>query len=340
MAKKSATHEESTETTRMSFGDHLEELRRRVIFALIGVVLATVLCFKFGGHIIETLAAPYTAAMKELGHDAQLVQLNPTEAFIEYFKISLKFGLLFSAPWVLYQIWQFVAAGLYPAERRIVRYFAPTSILLFVTGASFMVTIVLVGLMKFLISMAGWFPMPDPEHNWLSRFLESPVGPAVVTTAPAEPPLDIPLWSGDPAQWPPDEDRAHVWIDPGTERLNVHFDGRQFSVRLEETGARRFVRPLFDVKEYLAFVVNLALAFGLGFQIPIVVVFLIAMNIVSAAWLGSVRKYVILGVLVLAAIITPSPDVGTMMLLAVPMILLFEIGLAVGRVIEKRRPTS
>ncbi len=121
MAKNSATNDDPIETTRMSFGDHLEELRRRVIFALIGVVLATVLCFKFGGHIIETLTAPYEAAMRELGHDAQLVQLNPTEAFIEYFKISLKFGLLFSAPWVLYQIWQFVATGLYPAERLIVR---------------------------------------------------------------------------------------------------------------------------------------------------------------------------------------------------------------------------
>jgi sec-independent protein translocase protein TatC len=84
-------------------------------------------------------------------------------------------------------------------------------------------------------------------------------------------------------------------------------------------------------------VVNLALAFGCGFQIPIVVIFLIAVGIVRAEALSKARKYIILIVAVLAAILTPTPDVGTMLLLMVPMILLFEIGLLIGRVVERRR---
>src|SRR5215468_10716107 len=96
---------------RMSFGDHLEELRRCMIRALIGVALATVLSFYFGTQIIELLTAPYFAAMKDQGFDPQLIQLDPTEAFMEYFGIAIEIGLVISAPWVLYQIWRFVAVG-------------------------------------------------------------------------------------------------------------------------------------------------------------------------------------------------------------------------------------
>jgi sec-independent protein translocase protein TatC len=97
------------------------------------------------------------------------------------------------------------------------------------------------------------------------------------------------------------------------------------------------VHPLISVAQYLDFVVNLALAFGLGFQIPIVVVFLIAVGIVPARTLAAARKYVALAIALLAAIVTPTPDVGTMMLLAGPMYLLFETGLLLGRAIERRR---
>lgn len=326
------------ETTHMSFGDHLEELRRRVIRALVGVVIATVLCFKYGGHIIETLAAPYVAVMDGLGLDARLVQLNPSEAFVEYFKISLKFGLLFSAPWVLFQIWRFVATGLHASERRVVRYFAPASILLFVTGAAFMLTVVLIGLMEFLIGVTmNWFPLPNPETNWLARMLAPDVGSAVVSSQPAQTPLSIPVLTGEPSELPAVPGHGYIWIDPAASQLKFDVDGTRYALRIEEVGKRQFVQPLFDVKEYLSFVINLALAFGLGFQIPIVVIFLVAMRIFEARALAGARKFVILGVVILAAFLTPTPDVGTMMLLALPMIALFEIGLLIARIMERRR---
>jgi sec-independent protein translocase protein TatC len=320
------------ERSRMSFGEHLEELRRRVIWSLLGLIAATILCFHFGDHIIATLTAPYTVAMEELGFDPRMVQLNPPEAFIEYFKISLKFGLVLAAPWVLYQMWQFVATGLYPSERRLVRSFAPMSIFLFVLGASFMVTIVLCGLMKFLIGISMWFPLPS-EDNWLYNLYRDRETEIATTTQPAPPPLEVPILTVDPES-PAD---GQVWFNSNTGRLNVHHDGETYYQRLQKASKQRFVQPLFSVAQHLGFVVNLSLAFGFGFQIPIVVVFLISLRIVPAAAMARARKYVVLGIAVLAAILTPTPDVGTMLLLALPMILLFEVGLLIGRMIERRK---
>ncbi len=320
------------ERTRMSFGDHLDELRKRLIWALLGLLVSVILCFNFGDHIIATLTAPYKIAMDEQGFDARMVQLNPTEAFVEYFKICLKFGLVLAAPWMLHQLWRFVATGLYPSERRIVKYFAPSSIALFVVGASFMVLIVLAGLLKFLIGISMWFPLPG-EDNLLYKWYQPAETEILATTQPAVPPLEVPILTVDPAAPTP----GQTWFNPRTRRLNVYHDGETFFQPFQKTSNQQFVQPFFSISEYLGFVVNLSLAFGLGFQIPILVVFLIAMRIIEAARLARARKYVILAVAVLAAILTPTPDVGTMLLLAVPMILLFEIGLLIGRVIERRQ---
>ncbi len=322
--------------TRMSFGDHLEELRRRLIWAVVGLVVATIICFNLGGIIIETLTTPYFVAMHQLGFDPRMVQLNPLESFMEYFKISIQFGLVLAAPWMLYQIWLFVATGLYPSERQLIKYFAPASILLFVTGAVFLVTIVLSGLMLFLINISTWFPLPDannPLYRWLM-----PRPPAVVlpTTQPAIPPMNVPVVSDDPKS-PQD---GQIWINRASRRINAHYDGHDYYAPLQPADKQQFVQPFFSISEYLGFVVDLALAFGLGFQIPILVIFLISLGLVPAKSMASARRYVIIGVLVLAAIITPTPDVGTMMLLAVPMLLLFEVGLLIGRMMEKKKAES
>jgi sec-independent protein translocase protein TatC len=323
----------AVDDTRMSFGDHLEELRRRVIWALLGLLVATFLCFHFGGYLIQTLTTPYYIAMEARGFDPRMVQLNPIESFMEYFKISLEFGLVVSAPWVLYQLWLFVAAGLYPGERRIVKMFAPASICLFLAGATFMVVVVLSGLMKFLIGIATWFPLPtpgNPLYQWLQG--PPPVVPVAVTQ-PAMPRLIIPVLPADP----PAASDGEVWINATTRRLNARHGDETFYVGLQRASVQQFVQPFFSISEYLGFVVNLALAFGLSFQIPILVVFVIALGIVTAAEISRARRYVILGVVVVSAFLTPTPDVATMLLLAIPMVLLFEGGLLVGRVVERRR---
>ncbi len=329
--KRRASRE--VDNARMSFGEHLEELRKRIIWALVGLVVAAVACFTFGETIILYLTAPYKVAMEEAGLEAQLIQLNPAEAFVEYFKITLKLGFVLAAPWILYQVWQFVAAGLYPAEQILVRRFAPTSIALFLVGASFMLVVVLKGLMAFLIGVSTWFPLPD-QDNWLYCWLKAEQAPsAAVATRPAADPVQVPIMAADPEQ-PVD---GQIWVNVSDRLLKFRIGEDTFGQPLQKLNQKQFVQPFFSVAEYLGFVVNLALAFGLGFQIPIVVIFLVTLRIVTAAQMSAARKYVILGVAVLSAILTPSPDVTTMLLLAVPMLLLFEAGLAIGRFIERRK---
>ncbi len=328
---------DSVTASRMSFGDHLEELRRRVIRSLLGLLLATIICFHYGDVIIGFLTAPYSVAMEELGFDPRMVQLNPTESFLEYFKISLKFGIVLATPWILIQIWRFVATGLYASEQRLLKAFAPTSVALFVTGASFMVVMVLAGLMRFLIGMSMWFPMPD-TNNALYNFLrdDAPTTQTATTQEAAPPSLNVPVVGVDPSE-PTD---GQIWFNTHTSRLNLYDHDELYFVRFDKASATQFVQPFFSISEYLGFVVNLALAFGLGFQIPIIVVFLIAMHIIGSTQMAAARKYVILCVAILAAVLTPSPDVATMMMLAVPMVLLFEIGLIIGRIVERRRDNA
>ncbi|HWL93711.1 MAG TPA: twin-arginine translocase subunit TatC [Phycisphaerae bacterium] len=323
---------DTVELHRMSFGEHLEELRTRVIRALLGLVASGVLCYYFGEVIIETLTAPYYVAMRDLGFEPQMVQLNPTESFLEYFKISLEFGLVLAAPWVLYQLWQFVAAGLYPHEKRLVRLFAPVSMALFVIGASFMVVVVLTGLMHFLIGFSKSFPLPS-EDNLLVRMLQDTPEIQVPATQPGGVSLQIPVVTESPSDPAP----GSIWFNERSRKLYVRGVGALYEQSLVKSSASQFVQPFFSISEYLGFVVNLALAFGLGFQIPIVVVFLIMLDIVPSARMSAARKYIILAIAIGAAVLTPSPDIGTMLLLMVPMILLFEMGLVVGRVMSRRR---
>lgn len=332
MAEPETNSDESpVETARMSFGEHLEELRTRIIRALWGLIIASVICYYFGDVIIGTLTAPYYVAMRDLGFDPRMVQINPTEAFLEYFKISLEFGFVLAAPWVLYQIWQFVGTGLYPHEKKWVSRFGPASMVLFVLGASFMVLIVLTGLMQFLIGFSKSFPLPS-DGNPLVQVLEKWKGMEAPTSMPSNPSMLIPVVTSSPAE----PKAGEIWFNESTRKLYIRGAEETYEQALVKSSASQFVQPFFSVSDYLGFVVDLALAFGLGFQIPIVVVFLILLDIVSPDRMSAARKYVIFGISIAAAVVTPSPDIGTMMMLMIPMVILFELGLVLGRLLKRR----
>lgn len=117
----------------MSLEDHLEELRRRLIYALAGLVVGTIICMMFGTFLVRYLQRPYD----ELIPERPLVVLAPADAFIGYMKVSLISGLVLSCPWVFYQLWMFISAGLYVHEKRYVRVAIPFSAVLFIAGALF-----------------------------------------------------------------------------------------------------------------------------------------------------------------------------------------------------------
>ncbi len=120
----------------MTLGEHLEELRARLILALVGFFIGVVACIIFGKHIISFIVGPY---FRIVGNDAssRLIILGPAEGFMSYMKIVMIAGLILSSPWVFYQIWMFVAAGLYPREKRYVYITIPFSVTLFIAGALF-----------------------------------------------------------------------------------------------------------------------------------------------------------------------------------------------------------
>jgi sec-independent protein translocase protein TatC len=136
----------------MSIGDHLEELRLRLILAILGLVVGLVFCLFFGGLLLRFIATPYAAAMEKANLEPVLLAIQPAEKFIVYFKTSLLFGLILSSPWVFYQLWAFVSAGLYPKERRYVRRIVPVSVLLFIAGSFFFIKVVAPMAMLFFIN--------------------------------------------------------------------------------------------------------------------------------------------------------------------------------------------
>jgi sec-independent protein translocase protein TatC len=149
-------HEQLPDEKRMSLVEHLEELRRRLIYSLAGLAVAMALALIFGHQIIALLKYPYDKAVSQLGMPSQLSVLSAGAGFDAYMKVSFYCGLILSCPWIVYQLWMFVSAGLYPRERRYVTYSVPFSALLFMGGAAFFLLAVSVPAIRFLLWFDHW----------------------------------------------------------------------------------------------------------------------------------------------------------------------------------------
>ncbi|MHC4266289.1 MAG: twin-arginine translocase subunit TatC [Planctomycetota bacterium] len=239
--------------TSMSLGDHLEELRARLILAILGLVIGTIICLFFGTRIITFIESPYN----KLPTERPLVVLAPADAFIGYMKISLIAGLLLSSPWVFYQLWMFISAGLYPHEKKYIHVAVPFSAILFVTGALFFLFVVAPISLLFFLKFGEFIKV---EPNW-------------------------------------------------------------------------------TFQKYISFMTTLMLVFGIGFQTPIAIFFLNRTGLVSIQALKKSRKYILLGVFVVAAVATP-PDVISQITLAIPLYALFELGILLGYLSNRKKKSD
>ena len=155
-----------------------------------------------------------------------------------------------------------------------------------------------------------------------------------VTTQPSGP--GVPVLQGSPL----DPEPGRSWIDSTASELRFSTDEGVFAIPVTLVGEHRMVQSQFRLQEYISFVGMLSLSFGIAFQMPVVVVFLAWAELFSSKQMGSARKYVIFGIAIAAAVLTPTPDAMSMTLLAVPMFLLFEGGLVLARFIERRRASG
>lgn len=141
------------DSTRMTLGEHLEELRKRLFWALLGLGLAMCITLPCGKYILRLLAYPYKQMMIDAGLEPDLTVLTLVGGITVYIRVALVSGLVLASPWVFHQLWQFIAAGLYSKEKRYVHYAVPCSAGLFLIGAAFFLFVVSNQMFKFFI----WF---------------------------------------------------------------------------------------------------------------------------------------------------------------------------------------
>lgn len=323
---------------RMTLGEHLEELRSRIIRALIGLFAGAILCYCFVDKVQAFLCLPMYEVLRSQGMEAKITYLNPPEMFLTDLKIAFIVGFILSAPYSLTQIWGFIAAGLYANERKWVSRFAPVSIALFFIGAGFLLTIVSPLLIRFLVSYRT--ELPDigkvlPIARWLIPEKDFSIRTDHPEGLPAA--ADWPKLPAVTKEDPNNPPESAMWINLESREIRVRYGDVIYTVgKLQEIGRRNIIEPTIRIGEYVMFVLHLAAAFGIGFQVPVVVAFLATVGIATPAQMGALRRYVWFGMAVVSAVITP-PDVTSMVFLLLPMILLYEVGLLAGRLIVKER---
>lgn len=237
------------ETKPMTLTEHLGELRIRLVRCLIGAGLGFMLCYGVSEQLFMWLAQPLAAVMPT---DTRLIYTSVPEGFFVYLKVAFVAGVFVASPYIFYQIWAFIAPGLYREERQQIMPLALCSALFFVLGASFCYFLVFPYAFTFFMSYSNDMIVAMPSIN-----------------------------------------------------------------------------------EYLGFSLKMILAFGLIFEMPLFAFFLARMGLVTAGWMRKVRRYAVLVVFVVAAILTP-PDVFSQLLMAVPMIVLYEISILVAAAVGRK----
>jgi sec-independent protein translocase protein TatC len=246
----------SEEESKMPFTEHLRELRTRLIRSLLAIVVCFGVCYAYSDIILEWMSYPLKNAIHNLVVAGKLPESSailhfqdPLEPFFAYLKLSIVAGIFVSSPFLLYQVWAFVAPGLYSKEKRVVLPIVFLGSLFFLGGGAFCYYIVLQYAMEFLIGYGL-------THN------------------------------------------------PGEQAL---------------------MAPMLMLDPFLSRAEQLLLAFAIVFELPLVVGVLGWLNIVTPAQLWRWNRHILVVILIVASILTPTGDPVNLMIMAVPMAVLFEI---------------
>ena len=296
------------ESYRMTVGEHLEELRHRLVLGLVGFFCAAVFCFIFGERVVSYFCQPLVRALEEIEASPQVYITGSGDAFVVFMQISFISAAAIAGPWMVWQLWQFIAAGLYPHERKYVTRYVPFSIGLLIAGMLFVYFLVLPWTLGFFLGFASKIPLYPGGVKDAPKV-------AVVEALPKVPVLD-----GDP-QTAPD---GSMWYDKTQRRLKIMVGGIP---RVLPFGPSNLIAPHITLPEYIDLVVGMLLVFGVAFQLPLVVLALLRVGILDLETARGARKFVYFGMALIAAVITPGDVITATIALMVPLCLLYELGI-------------
>ena len=248
--------------------EHLAELRQRLIYSVLAFIVGMIICFTIWNPIFDFLTHPLCSAMAVRGHsDCGLILIKLQEGFFVAISISLLGGLVLSFPIIGFQMWRFVAPGLYKTEKNAFLPFIVASPFMFFLGAAFAYYVVTPLAFDFFLGFQQTGSVLDADN---------------VDNAAA----------------------------------SIAFQG--------------------SAQEYLSLTIKFIVAFGMCFQLPVLLTLMGKAGLVSAEGLGNVRKYAVVAILVLAALVTP-PDVITQVILFVVVYGLYEVSILLVARVEKKR---
>ncbi|MBL1217298.1 MAG: preprotein translocase subunit TatC [Planctomycetes bacterium] len=342
-------------TNSMSFGEHLEELRFRLILALICPLVLAIPGMIFGKHILAWLARPVYKALENEGLPARMQALTPVEAFVAYIKVALISAVVCSAPLLVYQLWKFIEPGLYKHERRFVYLLIPMSTVLTFLGIAFLYYIMLPLSLRMLIRFGNALDLGPTAVLIEPAVADGAEGseegtveqgqPPPEAVVPGEPPTEedppaqalalpeIPVLEIAPATMAPGEIFYH---EQRRQLIMMQGDGTLVVIDTRPVGTS-FTQE-YRLKDYLSFIFSLILAFGIAFQLPLVMLLLGWVGIVQIDQLRHGRRYAVMAVFVAGAMLTP-PDVVSQLALAIPLYALYEVSIILLRVIPLRTMT-
>ncbi|MBU6412032.1 MAG: twin-arginine translocase subunit TatC [Planctomycetes bacterium] len=295
----------------MSLFSHLEELRKRLFLAAWGIVPFLLLGLVFLKPLTSFLLMPLQKLLQERGLPAALISTAPMESFNTAFKIALIAAALAGSPWILYQLWRFVAPGLYAHEKRFVRFLLPLSLVLTLAGVATLFYMILPLALSFLINFSAELGLKPFEVPTLAPEITTPL-------------LNLPVLDGDPTN--PAAGSAWVVRQIPELRVALPIDGGGISIVSVPLAKSAGVLPQFRISEYINFVLLLTLSFSIGFQLPVVLLLLSWIGILKDTHLKKFRRYALLVCVIASALVTPG-DPLTLALAAIPFYGLYELSI-------------
>jgi Sec-independent protein secretion pathway component TatC len=295
----------------MSLGDHIDELRKRVIAGFIVPLPLSIVIFFFAHILIEWLLLPLQKVQLAWGFPPEVQVLSPPEFLMLELKLSIVLALVLSMPWILWQVWLFIGPGLYPRERRFVYLLLPGSFVLTLIGIAVMYFVMLPLMLQVLMLITRGVDVP-PQYLPLA---ETAADSALVIPIVETPPTEAAV--------------GQMWLDSGGTVLHVAVEAEPTGkVQMLQTPlqGRSAVTQVFQLSSYVNFVLALLLGVSLAFQLPLVMLLGGWLGLLSAAMLRSKRRWALLVCGIVAAITTPA-DAFSMLLMLIPLYGLYEFGI-------------